>query len=66
LFPIAIIPVRVLGKKIRNVTRNLQHQVGNLASNLEEIFKGIKNVKSFNAENFEIKELAKKFLLQEN
>ena len=59
VFPIAIIPVRVLGKKIRNVTKNLQHQVGNLASILEEIFKGIKNVKSFNAENFEIKRINK-------
>ena len=54
VFPLAIIPVRVLGKKIRNVTKNLQQQVGNLASSLEETFKGIKNVKSFNAENFEI------------
>lgn len=59
VFPLAIIPVRVLGKKIRNVTKNLQHQVGNLASILEEIFKGIKNVKSFNAENFEIKRINK-------
>lgn len=59
IFPLAIIPVRVLGKKIRNVTKNLQHQVGNLASILEEIFKGIKNVKSFNAENFETKRINK-------
>jgi subfamily B ATP-binding cassette protein MsbA len=54
VFPLALIPVRILGKKIRNITKNLQHQIGNLASNLEEIFKGIKNVKSFNAEQFEI------------
>jgi subfamily B ATP-binding cassette protein MsbA len=54
VFPLALIPVRVLGKKIRNITKNLQHQIGNLASNLEEIFKGIKNVKSFSAEGFEI------------
>ena len=59
VFPIAIIPIRVLGKKIRKVTKNLQHQVGNLASILEETFKGIKNVKSFNAENFEIKRIYK-------
>ena len=59
VFPIAIIPIRVLGKKIRKVTKNLQHQVGNLASILEEIFKGIKNVKSFSAENFEIKRINK-------
>ena len=59
VFPLAIIPVRVLGKKIRNITKNLQHQVGNLASNLEEVFKGIKNVKSSNAENFEINRINK-------
>ena len=62
VFPLAIIPVRVLGKKIRNVTKNLQHQVGNLASNLEETFKGIKNVKSFNAESFEIKRVNKEII----
>ena len=59
IFPLAIIPIRVLGKKIRRVTKNLQEQVGTLASNLEEVFRGIKNVKSFNAENFEIKRVNK-------
>ncbi len=59
VFPLAIIPVRVLGKKIRNITKNLQHQVGNLASNLEEVFKGIKNVKSSSAESFEINRINK-------
>ncbi len=62
VFPLAIIPVRVLGKKIRNVTKNLQHQVGNLASKLEETFRGIKNVKSFNAENFETKRINKEII----
>jgi len=59
VFPLALIPVRVLGKKIRDITKNLQHQIGNLASNLEEIFRGIKNVKSFNAEQFEISRINK-------
>jgi len=59
VFPLALIPIRVLGRKIRNVTKNLQHQIGNLASSLEEVFKGIKNVKSFNAENFEINRMSK-------
>ncbi|MAV81972.1 MAG: hypothetical protein CMI90_00730 [Pelagibacteraceae bacterium] len=54
VFPLASIPIRVLGKKVRNVTKNLQHQVGELASILEEIFKGAKHVKSFNAEDFEL------------
>ena len=62
IFPLAIIPVRVLGRKIRNVTKNLQHQIGNLASNLEEIFKGIKNVKSFNAEKYEINRINKEII----
>ena len=62
VFPLAIIPVRVLGRKIRNVTKNLQHQIGNLASNLEEIFKGIKNVKSFNAEKYEINRINKEIV----
>ena len=52
VFPLASIPIRVLGKKVRNITTNLQHQVGELASILEEIFRGAKHVKSFNAEDF--------------
>ena len=63
VFPLAIIPVRVLGRKIRNVTKNLQHQIGNLASYLEEIFKGIKNVKSFSAEKYEINKINKEIIL---
>ena len=63
VFPLALIPVRVLGKKIRIITKNLQHQIGNLASNLEEIFKGIKNVKSFNAEEFEISRINKEIAI---
>ena len=59
VFPLALIPVRVLGRKIRNITKSLQYQIGNLASNLEETFKGIKNVKSFNAEKFEISRMNK-------
>lgn len=54
VFPLALVPIRVLGKKIRGVTKNAQEQIGNLASNLAEVFKGIKNVKTFNAELFEI------------
>ena len=62
VFPLALIPIRVLGRKIRNVTMNVQNQIGNLASTLEEIFKGVKNVKSFNAENFEINRVSKEIL----
>ena len=57
VFPLALIPIRVLGKKIREVTKNAQEQIGSLASNLSEVFKGIKNVKSFNAELFEINKI---------
>ncbi len=63
VFPLALIPVRVLGRKIRNITKSLQYQIGNLASNLEETFKGIKNVKSFNAEKFEISRMNKEIEL---
>ena len=59
VFPLASIPIRVLGKKVRNITKNLQHQVGELASILEEIFKGAKHVKSFNAEEFELNKSSK-------
>ena len=60
VFPLALIPVRVLGKKIRNITKNLQHQIGNLASNLEEILKELKMLNLLMLNNLKFLELTKK------
>ena len=53
-FPLSFIPIAMLGKRIRNLTGNLQSQLGTISGNLEEIFKNIKIVKSYAAEKFEI------------
>jgi len=53
-FPLSFIPIAMLGKRIRNLTGNLQSQLGTISGSLEEIFKNIKIVKSYAAEKFEI------------
>jgi len=53
-FPLSFIPIAILGKRIRNLTRNLQSQLGAIIGSLEEVFKNIKIVKSYSAEQYEI------------
>lgn len=53
-FPLSFIPIAILGKRIRNLTRNLQSQLGTIIGSLEEVFKNIKIVKSYSAEQYEI------------
>lgn len=53
-FPLSFIPIVILGKRIRNLTGNLQSQLGAIIGNLEEVFKNIKIVKSYSAEQYEI------------
>src|SRR6056300_165618 len=53
-FPLSFIPIAILGKRIRNLTRNLQSQLGTIIGSLEEVFENIKIVKSYSAEQYEI------------
>ena len=63
IFPVAIYPIRRIGKRLRKISKNTQVGFGLLTSKLSESFSAIKTIKAFNSENFESKELTKKFLI---
>jgi subfamily B ATP-binding cassette protein MsbA len=65
LFPICIVPVVVYGRRVRNASKSMQSEAGNMAVVLQESFAGIRIIKSFSRENFQLhqfdKSLAEQF-----
>lgn len=57
-FPTAIYPIIRLGKKMRRLSDKTQTELGNFTSTLDEIFSGVRTVKSYNREKFEIERAA--------
>ena len=55
VFPFAIYPLLRLGKRLRKVSDKTQTQLGDFTVTLDEIFHGVRTVKSYNREGFEIK-----------
>ena len=53
VFPVAILPIARMGKRIRKVTSNSQEQTGRLLTYLEQSFQGIRVVKSYGMELYE-------------
>ncbi len=53
-FPVAIYPIIRLGKKMRNISGRTQDELGNFTTTLDEIFGGVRTVKSYNRESFEV------------
>lgn len=59
LFPICIIPVALFGRRVRRFTREAQQRVADLVSILQEMITGVRVVKAFGMENYEIGRFAK-------
>lgn len=59
IFPVAIYPIRRIGKRLRKISKNTQVGFGLLTSKLAESFSAIKTIKAFNTENFESKKINK-------
>ena len=53
VFPVAGICVALLGRRLRGLSGNIQHQVGTLAGQLSQTFLGIRQVKAYGMEDFE-------------
>ena len=53
IFPIAVLPIYHLGKKMRKISINTQNELGIFTSQLDETIEGIKVVKAHNAEEIE-------------
>ena len=62
-FPLAIWPIRKIGKGIRKITYTIQNEIAVFSNVLAESIRGIRQVKSYNREDFE-KERAKKTINQ--
>lgn len=53
VFPIAILPISKLGKRMRKVTANTQEQMGAFNTLLEQSFQGVRMVKAYGMEAYE-------------
>ena len=53
VFPIAIIPIAKIGRRMRKVTINTQAEMGQLTTTLEQTFLGIRVVKAYSMEEYE-------------
>jgi subfamily B ATP-binding cassette protein MsbA len=53
VFPLAILPIYKLGRRMRKVTANTQEQIGQLSTYLEQSIQGIRVVKAYGMEEYE-------------
>jgi subfamily B ATP-binding cassette protein MsbA len=59
VFPVCMLPVLILSRRVRRASRSEQHETGNLMSFMQEAFNGIRVVKSHARELFEINRFVK-------
>ena len=52
-FPLAIWPIRKIGKSIRKITYTIQNEIAVFSNVLAESIKGIRQVKAYSRENYE-------------
>ena len=53
-FPIAILPIIKMGKRMRKIAHRTQVELGHYTSQLDETFQGIRMVKAYGRESYEI------------
>lgn len=58
VFPIAIYPIVRIGKRMRKVTANTQHEIGLFTTILSQTFQGIRVVKAYGMAAYEAKRIA--------
>ena len=54
-FPLAIWPIKKIGKSIRKITYEIQNEIAKFSNVLAESIKGIRQVKAYNREEYEKK-----------
>ncbi len=57
VFPMAFLPVRRMGKRMRKISNNTQVEVGALMTTIDEAFQGIRHVKAYLMEHQETAKL---------
>jgi len=54
VFPLAVLPILRLGRRMRKVSDSTQQQLGHFAAQLDETFHGVRMVKAYGREDHEI------------
>lgn len=54
VFPLAILPIIKISKKIRKISMNMQEEFSKYTAHLDETFRSIRTIKSYNREEFEV------------
>ncbi|MDR1288888.1 MAG: ABC transporter ATP-binding protein/permease [Holosporales bacterium] len=60
LFPSALIPIILLGRKMKKIVSYTQSSLGSFSSYLTQIFQGIRIVKAYNSEEMEVNRMRQK------
>ncbi len=53
VFPTATFPIIYLGRRVRNVSKRMQIEIGSLNAGIAQAFQGIRHIKAYNAEERE-------------
>ena len=64
LFPICIVPVMIFGKKVRKAGTAEENEAGTMAVILQESFAGVRVIKSFAREDYQIEQFDKSSAIQ--
>ena len=64
LFPTCIIPLTILSRRARNATKNEQEDMGQMVVTMQESFAGIRVIKSFGREDYQVKSFQRSNRLQ--
>jgi ATP-binding cassette, subfamily B, bacterial MsbA len=64
LFPICIVPVMIFGKKVRKAGTAEENEAGTMAVILQESFAGVRVIKSFAREDYQIEQFEKSSAIQ--
>lgn len=59
IFPVLVFIALVFGRRVKKVSREIQHQLGSLTKVSEEQFSFVKTIQSFNNENYEVAKFQK-------
>lgn len=54
VFPLAILPVIRMGRRMRKLSNSTQQELGHFAAQLDETFHGVRMVKAYDREDYEI------------
>ena len=53
VFPISVVPIVRIGRRLRRVSANTQFEIGSLTAMLDDVFKGARQVKAYGMEAYE-------------